>query len=219
MGFSEELISRFMGVDPATIGHYINGGFMRPEMKPVDKNSKMVGPAYTVSLQGKDSAALYYALKHAPLGCVIVIERGGDNTYACVGEMVALLARCQGFAGIVLDGPATDSLAIEKLDFPVFCTSISAITTNIIGISGEVDVPIQCSGAVVHPGDIIFGDADGVLVMPPDDFDEALTKAEASVASEVGLREHFKNGGFAKINIDRLWETDVLGMINDLKKF
>lgn len=72
---------------------------------------------------------------------------------------------------------------------------------------------------MVHPGDIVFGDADGVLVMPPDDFDEALTKAETSAASEVGLREHFKNGGFAKINIDRLWETDVLGMINDLKKF
>ena len=53
--------------------------------------------------------------------------------------MVALLAECQGFAGIVVDGPATDPLAIEKSGFPVFCTGISVVTTNVIGISGEHD--------------------------------------------------------------------------------
>ena len=57
----------------------------------------------------KDSACLYYAMKHAPKGSVLVIDHTGDLTYACVGEMVALLSKCQGFAGIVLDGPATDS--------------------------------------------------------------------------------------------------------------
>lgn len=219
MELTKELIERFMGVDPATIGHYINGGFMRPEMKPINKNSKMVGPAYTVRLQGKDSAALYYSLKHAPKGSVLVIDRCGDNTYACVGEMVALLAQCQGFAGIVVDGPATDSLGIEKMGFPVFCTGITAVTTNVIGVSGTHNVPVCCSGAVVHPGDIVFGDADGVIVLPPDGYEEALAKAEVSVHNEIALREHFKNGGFAKINIDRLWEADVLGMLNELKKF
>ena len=216
---TQELIDRFMKVDPATIGHYIGGGYMRPEMKPINRRSKMVGPAYTIRMQGKDSACLYYAMKHAPKGSVLVIDRCGDTTYACVGEMVALLSQCSGFAGIVIDGPATDSLAIEEMGFPVFCTGISPVTTNVIGISGEVDVQISCSGTVVHPGDIVFGDADGVIVMDPDNFEPALAKAEASVANEVHLREHFKQGGFAKINIDRLWEADVLGMINELKRF
>lgn len=219
MALTEELIQRFLKVDPATIGHYIGGGFMRPEMKPLNRRSKMVGPAYTIRMQGKDSACLYYAMKHAPKGSVLVIDRCGDDTYACVGEMVALLSKCSGFAGIVIDGPATDSLAIEELGFPVFCTGISAVTTNVIGISGEVDVQISCSGAVVHPGDIVFGDADGVIVLPPDGFEGALAKAEESVANEVGLRKHFLDGGFAKINIDRLWESDVLGMIAELKRF
>lgn len=219
MALTQELIDRFMKVDPATIGHYIGGGYMRPEMKPINRRSKMVGPAYTIRMQGKDSACLYYAMKHAPKGSVLVIDRCGDSTYACVGEMVALLSKCSGFAGIVVDGPATDSLAIEELGFPVFCTSISAVTTNVIGISGEVDVEISCSGAVIHPGDIVFGDADGVIVMPPNGYEEALSKAETSVANEVGLRKHFLEGGFANINIDRLWNTDVLGMIAELKKF
>lgn len=219
MALTQELIDRFLGVDPATIGHYIGGGYMRPEMKPINRRSKMVGPAYTIRMQGKDSACLYYAMKHAPKGSVLVIDRCGDDTYACVGEMVALLSQCNGFAGIVVDGPATDSLAIEELGFPVFCTGLSAVTTNVIGVSGEVDVEISCSGAVVHPGDIVFGDADGVIVMAPDGYEEALAKAEASVANEVGLRKHFLEGGFAKINIDRLWEADVLGMIAELKQF
>ncbi len=219
MTLDKETIDRFMKVDPATIGHYVSTGYMKPEMKPINKHSKMVGPAYTVRIQGKDSCALYYALQHAPKGSVIVIDRCGDTMYACVGEMVALFAECQGFAGIVIDGPATDSLAIEKSGFPVFCTGISVVTTNVIGISGEHDVTVQCSGATVRPGDIVFGDADGVMVIPPEKAMELLKKAEESVAREVDLRAHFRAGGFPKINIERLYHTDVMGMINELKKF
>lgn len=219
MNLSKELVDRFMAVDPATFGHYLVGGCMRPEMKPINRHSKMVGPAYTVRIQGKDSCALYYAMQKAPEGSVIVIDRCGDTTFACVGEMVALFAECRGFAGMVIDGPATDSLAIEKSGFPVFCTGISVVTTNVIGVSGEQDVTVTCSGAVVHPGDIVFGDADGVVVIPPDNYMELLVKAEEAVGREVELRRHFRAGGSFKINVEKLWNTDVMAMINELKKF
>jgi regulator of RNase E activity RraA len=215
----KDIIDRFMTVDPATFGHYLVGGCMRPEMKPLNKHSKMVGPAYTVRILGKDSCALYYAMEKAPIGSVIVVDRCGDTTYACVGEMVALFAECRGFAGMVIDGPATDSLAIEKSGFPVFCTGVSVVTTNVIGISGEHDVPINCSGTVVNPGDIVFGDADGVVVIPPDTYPELLARAEEAVAREVELRKHFRSGGSFKINIDKLYNTDVMAIINELKKF
>ena len=219
MEFTEELKDRFMAVDPATIGHYIGGGFMRPEMKPINKLSKMVGPACTVRLQGRDSCALYYAMQKAPQGSVLVVDRCGDSTYACVGEMMALFAECRGLAGIVIDGPATDSLAIEKSGFPVFCTGISVVTTVVLGVSGEHDVPVHCSGAAVRPGDLVFGDADGVIVMPPEKCLELLARAEEAVGREVELRRHFKAGGNFKINVERLYQADVLGMINELKKF
>jgi len=219
MSMQKEIVDRFLAVDPASIGHHIDGGFMRPEMKPINKHSKMVGPAYTVRIQGKDSCALYYALEKAPKGSVIVIDRCGDTTYACVGEMVALFAQCQGFAGIVIDGPATDSLAIEKSGYPVFCTGISVVTTNVIGVSGKHDITIHCSGAVVRPGDIVFGDADGVIVIPPDNYMDLLVKAEESVAREVDMRKHFLAGGHPKINVERLYNADVMAMINELKKF
>ncbi len=213
------MIERFKKVDPATIGHYIEGGFMRPEMKPINKHSKMIGPAYPVRIIGKDSAALYMALKVAPKGSVIVIDRVGDNTFACVGEMVALLAQCQGYAGIVIDGPATDSVAIHELEIPVFCTGISAVTTNVIGVTGTHGNPVVCSGVNINKGDMVFGDADGVIVFQEEGCEELLIKAEESVAREVGLRDHFKAGGLMKINIDRLIESNPMDYINELKKF
>lgn len=215
---SQELYDRFMSVDPATVGHHIGGGFMRPEMKPLNKNVKMAGPAYTVRMEGRDAAPLHYAFTKAPAGSVIVIDRCGDHTYAPIGEVVALYAMCQGFAGIVIDGVVTDSKAIEAMDFPLFCTGVSVVTTAILGISGKVDIPVSCSQTVVHPGDIVFGDADGVIVLPPDGYEEALTKAERGIAREAGIKADYLRGGKSHVNIERLYDGDVLSLINRLKE-
>jgi regulator of RNase E activity RraA len=187
-------------------------------MKPINKASKMVGTAYTVRIEGRDSTALYHALKAAPKGSVIVVDRCGDTTFACVGEMLALVAESHGFAGIVIDGPATDSVAIGKTTYPVFCTGISVVTTMVLGISGEHGVPVQCCGAVVNPGDIVFGDADGVVVIPPDGYEPLLVKAEAAAIREIEMRKMFKAGGFPQIDIERLSAANVPGIIDDLKK-
>lgn len=219
MALSKEMVNRFLNVDPATVGHYIGGGYMRPEIKPIRRDERrMVGPAYTVRIPGRDSCALYYAISKAPRGSVIVVDRCGDNTFACCGEMVATYAHGRGMAGIVVDGPATDSIAIEKMGIPVFCTGIAVVTTIIIGVTGEVNIPITCGGAIVNPGDIVFGDADGVVVLPPTNYEEALTKAEASVRNEVHQREVFARGQLPDWNIDRLFETDTLSMLSELRR-
>lgn len=218
MALSKELYERFMKVDPATLGHHIGGGFMRPEMKPLNRAVKMLGPAYTVRMEGRDAAPLHYAFTKAEKGSVIVVDRCGDRTYACVGDIVALYAKCQGFAGLVIDGMVTDSRRIEQMDFPVFATGVSVVTTAVLGVSGKVDIPIQCCGAAVHPGDIIFGDADGVVVIPPDNYEEALAKAEKTVAREDMIRQRYLAGGSNIVNIEALYEGKPLDYINQLKK-
>ena len=208
-----------MSVDPATMGHYIGGGFMRPEMKPLNIGErKMVGPAYTLRIPGRDSCGVYYAISKAPKGSVIVIDRCGDNVFACCGEMVATYAQGCGMAGLVIDGPATDSIAIKKMEMPVFCTGISVVTTVIWGISGDVQIPIVCSGVNVNPGDIVFGDADGVVVLPPRNYEDALKKSEASVNAEIKQREIFGSGRLPNWNIDRLFETDTVSMLLKLRE-
>jgi len=218
MTLPQTIVDRFMGVDPATFGHYQGVRFMKPAMKPLCRQSKMVGTAYTVRIEGRDSTALYHALRKAPKGSVIVIDRCGDSVFACVGEMLALVAQAHGIAGIVIDGPATDSLAIEKSGYPVFCTGISVVTTLVLGLSGEHDIPIACAGAAVQPGDIIFGDADGVVVIPPEGYLPLLEKAEAAAAREIDMRVLFKAGGFPKIDLERLAAANVPGIIEGLKK-
>ncbi|MEL7647954.1 MAG: RraA family protein [Sedimentibacter sp.] len=219
MELTQEIIDRFMKVDPAQVGHYVKSGYMSPKIKPIYKAAKIVGPAYTVRIPGKDSTALYYAMKRAPKGSVIVIDRAGDDLYACTGEIVATVAKRLGLAGIVIDGPATDSIAIENMQFPVFCDGLSPVTTNLLGISGEYDVTVQCGGAVVNPGDIIFGDADGVIVIPPDNYEELLEKAEEATRAEFKTKKLIEETGFVSTNVDRLFETDVLAIIAELKKF
>ena len=217
VNWTPALIERFMGTDPATYGHFPGVSFMMPNIKPINRTSKMIGPACTVRILGKDSCAMYKAIQEAPKGSVLVVDRCGDQVYACVGEMVARNAQALGLAGIVVDGPATDSLWIEKMGFPVFCSGISVATTNVWGLSGQYDLPVSCGGAVVHPGDIVFGDADGVIVMPPDNYERYLEKAEAAAAREVKMREDFAQGKVALRSVDPLLETDMEQLVADIR--
>ena len=213
MEWTKELAERFLKTDPATYGHFLGVSFMNPRMKPINKHSKLVGPAYTVKLLGKDSCALYKAIQEAPKGCVLVIDHSGDEVFASVGEMVARNAKAMGIAGIVINGMATDSLHIEEMDFPVFSLGISVATTNVWGVSGEYNIPVNCAGAVVHPGDIVFGDADGVVVIQPEGYEEMLVQAKAAAAREVEMRKKFAEGIPSLKSVDRLLEADVLGFI------
>ena len=114
----EKLFERALKTDPAQIGHYVQGGFMDASIKPISEDIKMIGPAFTIRLPGNDNAMLYYAMKRAPKGSVIVIDRMGDKRVAAVGEMVVQAARSLGMAGIVVDGPNTDTRPIKALGFP-----------------------------------------------------------------------------------------------------
>jgi len=194
-----------MHVDPANIGHSIEGGFMRKEIKPVSDTMKIVGPAYTVRIPQRDSTALYYAMMEAPVGSAIVVDKGGDDAYACVGEWVAAMAKTRGMAGFVIDGPATDKLALLQLGLPVFCTGFSPVTSRLDGVCGEVQIPIQCGGAVVKPGNIIVGDADGVIVVP-DAYERYLADAEKKGAIEQKRREDVRRG----YRWDRRGDFDVV---------
>lgn len=168
---------------------------MRKGIKPVTDAMKVVGPAYTVACPERDSSALYYALQKAPQGSVIVVDKGRDDTFACCGEFLATMAMHRGMAGIVIDGPATDKVALAAMGFPVFCDGFSPVTSNVTGTSGTVDVPVQCGGAVVHPGDIILGDADGVIIVPAD-YEPVLVDAEEKAAEEAARRKAILENGY-----------------------
>ena len=104
-----------MKTSPAQVGHFIEGGFMDPAIQAVDESLKVVGPAFTISLPTNDKAMLYYAMKQAPKGSVLVISRLGEDRFACCGEIVVLSAKSLGMAGIEVDGPHTDIVRIKEI--------------------------------------------------------------------------------------------------------
>lgn len=191
---SEELYRKAMTTDPAQVGHFIEGGFMSPSVQAVDETFKVLGPAFTVSLPTNDNSMLYYAMKQAPKGSVLVVSRLGESRFACCGEIVVLSAKSLGMAGIVIDGPCTDSRRIREIGLPVFATGRSAVTCSVMAINGSYGKPVVCGGTVVHPGDIIFGDADGVIVSKADVFEELVDRAIADDREEEELRRQLVDG-------------------------
>lgn len=164
--------------DIATLGHYTEFGFMDPEIKCMTPaNSDFCGRAVTVRIPAQESKALHVAVSMAEEGDVLVIDRCGDKTHACFGEMVALCATVRKLAGVIIDGPMTDYEEILEMGIPVFARGTSALTTKFIEDCGEINYDISCGGVVVHPGDYVKADKNGVLVLRPFELDELLTIA------------------------------------------
>ena len=189
-----ELIEKLMKVEPATVGHFRHYGFMHRSIRPVIEGSKVVGPALTVRTPGPDSTILHKAMDFAEPGDIIVIDRCGDTVHACWGGVVTLAAQIKGVAGGIVDGPATDADEIAEIGFPLYCRGVTAITTKLMGIGGEINTVVQCGGVTVHPGDIVVADTNGILVLRPDEAKEVAEKALNMQEQEKPLIEKIKKG-------------------------
>lgn len=141
-------------------------------------NSSMAGPAFTVRVHTADILMVGKALSDCPADKVLVIDGHGECNTALWGGIITGAARLKGLAGVVIDGAIRDSAEIREDPLPVFAR---AIVPNAGGAeyAGEIDIPVQCGGLAVHPGDWVVGDDDGVTVVPAHRLDETLSAAEA----------------------------------------
>ena len=187
---SDELLEAYKGVAPATLGHMSHLRFMDSGIKPVYRRCHVVGRAFTIWAPGGiDALILDEANTKAQAGDVIVVDRGGDTEYACIGEFRALADLKRGIAGWVVDGAVCDVVAIGDMGFPTFSRSVSALIAKSAGLEGAVQVPISCGGVVVNPGDMILGDDDGVVVLSPEEAERLLPKCLEVEQKEIKKRE------------------------------
>jgi 4-hydroxy-4-methyl-2-oxoglutarate aldolase len=189
-----KLLEILIDVEPATVGHFRHYGFIDPLIRPVLKDTKIVGPALTVKTPGADSTVVHKVMELAKPGDVLVIDRCGDREHACWGGMVTLSAHLKELAGGIIDGPATDIDEIEELEFPLYCRGLSAMTTKLLGLGGEINTAIQCGGVTVEPGDLIVADRNGIVVLKPSEAKEIAEKALAMQAAEKDLEEELRKG-------------------------
>lgn len=191
---NKDIIERYREVEPATIGHFRNFGFMSSALKPAFDEIKLVGTAVTLRIPSMDSTLCHKIIEIAGEGNVIVIDRCGDSEYACWGGVVTLAAKQRNISGVVVDGAITDIVEIKKERFPLYYKRVSPLTTKLLGIDGEINTTIQCGGVVVNPGDLILGDANGIAVISPEDAEVVLEEALRRQKEEEGLIKRIKEG-------------------------
>ncbi|MDQ0339423.1 RraA family protein [Caldalkalibacillus uzonensis] len=171
---------------PTTVVSDALGGLyhLDPAIKPLKEEWKVAGKVRTVKLRAADNKLLLQAMREAEDGEVLVIDARGYTYNAIVGDFMVELAKLLGIAGLVIDGAVRDVQGIKKIDLPVFCRSVTVAASDKSG-SGEVDVPISCAGASVKPGDLIVGDADGVVVIPQEKAETVVAKAQEKVQKDL----------------------------------
>jgi len=149
---------------------------MDASIKPLKEEYKIAGRAFTVKMPVGDNLTVLRAIREAKPGDILVIDAKGDTYRAIAGDFIVGLAQTLGIQGIVTDGAVRDIVGIKELNFPVFCKGTTVAASGKAGW-GEVNVPISCGGTIVNPGDIIVGDADGVVVVQSEKEQEVLKKA------------------------------------------
>ena len=126
------------------------------------------------------------AIEQIRPGEILVIEARGEPTAGTIGDILALRAQVRGAAGIVTDGAIRDSAALAALDIPVYHTAVHPAVLGRRHVPWETDVTVACAGVTIQPGDILVGDADGVVVLPP-----AIAAAVLADAREQERQEQF----------------------------
>lgn len=174
-----EIVAALSKVQTSTLGHLRDHGFPRG-LQPIRRPLGFVGTAFTVRLPHLDSTALHVAADELRPGDVLVVDQAGD-TRSCFGGMVAHTAAARGAVGAVIAGSINDVDEIVESGLPVFSSGVSARTTRILGIEGAINLPVTVGGVVIKPGDVVFGDSDGVAVL---ERAEALDIAEVLAGKE-----------------------------------
>ena len=154
-----------------------------PRLRPMHKSGRLAGAALTVKTRPGDNLMIHKALDMAQPGDVIVVDGSGDLTNALIGELMTTYAKSRGIAGFVINGAIRDLDVIGSGNFPVYAAGITHRGPYKDG-PGQINVTIAIDGMVIHPGDLILGDADGVLCVPLTHAEEILADARKKVEAE-----------------------------------
>lgn len=189
-----EVIAAIARFSVATL-HEAQGrlGALSPRIKPIDRDMSLCGAAFTVQCAPRDNLMLQVAINYAQRGDILVVSAGGYEDAGFFGDVLANACMAKGLGGLVIDSGVRDSREIRQLGFPVFSLSV-CVKGTVKETLGPVNQPIVVGGELVRPGDIIRGDADGVVVVRKEDVAGLSAKAKAREDAEAGYIAMYKAG-------------------------
>jgi len=166
---------------------------MRPYMRPLYPSARLAAPAITVSCHPGDNLMIHAAVEVCSAGDVLVVAPVSESSDGMFGELLAVSCRAHGVVGLVVDAGVRDTADLTAMNFPVWSKTISAQGT-VKSSAGSVNIDMVCAGAVVHPGDVIVGDHDGVVVVRRENAAEVARLGQQRQAKEERSRERLRSG-------------------------
>jgi regulator of RNase E activity RraA len=204
-----ELVAGFATLPAALISDQMSRSGGPRGIRPVTSigDRIVVGRALTARTQPGDNLIAHQAAEFVEPGDFVVIDAGGDPHRAIIGELWCGYTMSRGAVAVAVDGAARDVAALDRLGLPVFASAVTHLGPYKTG-SGEVRGPVAMGGVVVHNGDYVIGDADGIVVVP-----RALA---ATVLAAARRRQDAEDGMLADIathRLDRSWLAAALTLL------
>lgn len=173
-----------------------------PTLRPMHSSGGMAGVALTVKARPGDNLMLHKAIDMAVPGDVIVVDAGGALDNALMGELMLAYAIKKGVVGFVINGAIRDLDNFRETNLPTWAAGVTHRGPYKDG-PGEINVPVAIDGMVIHPGDIVIGDSDGVLAVPIDEAEMILKATQAKSAAEIKQMAAIEAGTNDRAWVDR----------------
>lgn len=181
-------------------------------LRPVSRNSRFVGTALTVRTRPLDNLAPYAALKYAVPGDVLVVAVGGSEDGSVMGDILLGMARNAGIVAAVTDGLVRDVAGIDQVGLPTFARGLSPNSPFKDG-PGAVGLPVSIGGVIIAPGDLMVGDADGVVVVPRAELPSVALALGGLAAKEAEMERAVAAGARQPAWLASILESDAVSYL------
>jgi regulator of RNase E activity RraA len=202
-----ELVSQFAQFTAANLSDVMGKeNTLDYRVKPIHPGTQLLEVALTVKTRPGDNLLPMKAIELAQPGDILAITGSFDTNYSVWGGIMSLMARRHGIAGVVTDGLVRDAEQIRKAQLTVFSAGLTPVGPSKDG-RGQINLPISCGGVIVHPGDIVRGDSDGVVIIPQQEAREVLARAHQRIALEESWISRIEAGELILMESDEQLEA------------
>lgn len=194
MNLNEETIRKLSKLPTGNVADNCpDGCVMDAGIKALIPSLHLIGRAFPVQGAPGDNLAMHQGIHYAEKGDVLIFNCGGYMHGGHFGDMMANACKRKGIQGVIVDGSTRDREDILSLSFPLYSRGFCPAPTT-KNTDGKINIPVSCGGVLVNPGDLIFADGDGVVVIPQNKEDEIIAKALAKYDHEQEILKDISNG-------------------------